>query len=119
MYLRILEDDLTVCAQQYGVGVGQYGWSAGKASKFLSQITRDCLRFGPTRATLCHGMTDHEYRLYEDRIRQIYRQNLTAVVRALKVHGVRVIVGSPGWTEGSRLIGSGQAHAEKGRAVVR
>jgi len=32
---------------------------------------------------------------------------------------VRVIVGSPGWTEGSRLIGSGQAHAEKGRAVVR
>ena len=96
MYSRILEDYLTVCAPQYGVGVRQYGWSGEKASGFLGRMTNDCLRFGPTLATLCYGMNDHEYRPYEDRIGQTYRQNLTAVVRAFKAHGVRVIVGSPG-----------------------
>ncbi len=43
-------------------------------------------------------MTDQDYRLYEDRMRQTYRQNLTAVVRAFKANGARVIVGSPDWT---------------------
>ncbi|MGA4579614.1 SGNH/GDSL hydrolase family protein [Limisphaera sp. VF-2] len=96
MYSRILEDYLTMCVPQYGVWVRQYGWSGEKASGFLGRMTNDCLRFAPTLATTCYGMNDHEYRPYEERIGQTYRQNLTAVVRAFKAHGTRVIVGSPG-----------------------
>ena len=59
-------------------------------------MTNDCLRFKPTIATTCYGMNDHEYRAYEDRIGQTYRENSTAIVEAFKANGVRVIQGSPG-----------------------
>jgi hypothetical protein len=41
-------------------------------------------------------MNDHEYRPYEERIGQTYRQKATAIVEAFKANGVRVIQGSPG-----------------------
>jgi hypothetical protein len=59
-------------------------------------MTNDCLRFKPTIATTCYGMNDHEYRRYEDRIGQAYRQYSQAIVEAFKTNGVRVIQGSPG-----------------------
>jgi len=58
-------------------------------------MTNDCLRFKPTIATTCYGMNDHEYRAYEDRIGATYRQHSTAIARAFKNAGTRVIQGSP------------------------
>jgi hypothetical protein len=59
-------------------------------------MTNDCLRFKPTIATTCYGMNDHEYRAFEDRIGNTYRENSTAIVESFKAHGARVIQGSPG-----------------------
>jgi len=59
-------------------------------------MTNDCLRFKPTLATTCYGMNDHEYRPYEERIGQTYREKSSAIIQAFKAHGARVIHGSPG-----------------------
>lgn len=95
-YSRIMEDYLTMCVPELGVTVRQYGWSGERAPGFLARMTNDCLRFKPSVATTCYGMNDHEYRPYEPRIGQTYRDSSTAVVEAFKAHGVRVIQGSPG-----------------------
>jgi lysophospholipase L1-like esterase len=106
MYSRLMEDYLTMCAPELKVSVRQYGWSGERAPGFLARMTNDCLRFKPTIATTCYGMNDHEYRAYEERIGQTYRQFSTAIVEGFKAHGVRVIEGSagcvgkvPGWSK--------------------
>src|ERR1043165_2796111 len=96
MYSRIIETYLTVCVPELGVPARQYGWSGETAPGFLARMTNDCLRFHPTVATTCYGMNDHEYRPYEERIGQTYRDSSIAVVESFKAQGVRVIQGSPG-----------------------
>jgi lysophospholipase L1-like esterase len=96
MYSRIMEDYLTVCVPELEISVRQYGWSGERALGFLLRMTNDCLRFKPTIATTCYGMNDHEYRPYEERIGQTYRENSMAIVEAFKANGARVIQGSPG-----------------------
>jgi lysophospholipase L1-like esterase len=96
MYSRIIEDYLTMCAPELKVSVRQYGWSGERAPGFLARMTNDCLRFRPTVATTCYGMNDHEYRPYEPRIGNTYREASTAIIDAFKAHGARVVQGSPG-----------------------
>src|SRR5882724_9459278 len=96
MYSRIMEDYLTMCAPELDVSVRQYGWGGERAPGFLARMTNDCLRFKPTIATTCYGMNDHEYRPFEERIGQTYREKSTAIIEAFKANGVRVIQGSPG-----------------------
>src|SRR5207237_6438762 len=96
MYSRIMETYLTVCVPELEITVCQYGWSGERAPGFLARMTNDCLRFKPTVATTCYGMNDHEYRPYEERIGQTYRENSEAIVEAFKANGARVIQGSPG-----------------------
>jgi lysophospholipase L1-like esterase len=96
MYSRIMEDYLTMCVPELNVTVRQYGWSGERAPGFLARMTNDCLRFKPTIATTCYGMNDHEYRAYEDRIGQAYRDSSTAIVESFKANGARVVEGSPG-----------------------
>jgi lysophospholipase L1-like esterase len=96
MYSRIIEDYVTMCAPELDVTVRQYGWSGERAPGFLARMTNDCLRFKPTVATTCYGMNDHEYRPYEERIGDAYRENSTAIVEAFKANGARVVQGSPG-----------------------
>ena len=96
MYSRIMEDYLTMCVPDLKVTVRQFGWSGERAPGFLARMTNDCLRFKPTIATTCYGMNDHEYRAYEDRIGQTYRDSSMAIVEAFKANGVRVVEGSPG-----------------------
>lgn len=99
MYSRLIEDYLVMCVPQYNVEVRQLGWSGERASGFLHRMTNDCLRFQPSLATICYGMNDHEYRPYEERIGRAYQEHLSAVIRAFRAHGIRVIVGSPGCVE--------------------
>src|SRR4051812_4697011 len=96
MYSRMMEDYLTMCVPELGVTVRQYGWSGERAPGFLARMTNDCLRFKPTIATTCYGMNDHEYRPYEERIGNTYREKSQAIIEAFKANGVRVIQGSPG-----------------------
>jgi hypothetical protein len=96
MYSRIMEDYLTMCVPDLKVTVRQFGWSGERAPGFLARMTNDCLRFKPTLATTCYGMNDHEYRAYEDRIGQTYRDSSTAIIEAFKANGARVVEGSPG-----------------------
>jgi len=96
MYSRIMEDYLTMCVPDLKITVRQYGWSGERAPGFLARMTNDCLRFKPTIATTCYGMNDHEYRPYEERIGQTYREKSEAIIEAFKASGTRVIQGSPG-----------------------
>ena len=96
MYSRVMETYLTVCVPELDITVRQYGWGGETAPGFLARMTNDCLRFQPTIATTCYGMNDHGYRPYEDRIGRRYRESSTAIVRAFKAAGARVIQGSPG-----------------------
>lgn len=96
MYSRIIETYLTVCVPDLKVTVRQYGWSGETAEGFLRRMQSDCLRFQPTIATTCYGMNDYRYRPYDEANARWYRENYTAVVRAFKAAGVRVVLGSPG-----------------------
>jgi lysophospholipase L1-like esterase len=96
MYSRIIETYLTVCVPELKITVRQYGWSGETAESFLRRMTNDCLRFRPTVATTCYGMNDYKYRPYDEANARWYRDNYTAVVRAFKAAGARVVLGSPG-----------------------
>jgi len=96
MYSRVMETYLTVCVPELQITARQYGWGGETASGFLKRMTNDCLRFDPTVATTCYGMNDHGYRPYEASIGDKYRERSTAIVRAFKAHGTRVVQGSPG-----------------------
>lgn len=96
MYSRILETYLTVCVPEVKITARQYGWSGETAEGFRRRMTNDCLPFQPTVATLGYGMNDYRYRPYDEANAQWYRSNYTAVVRAFKNYGTRVVLGSPG-----------------------
>lgn len=96
MYSRIMETYLTVCVPQLNVTVRQYGWSGETAEGFLNRMKNDCLRFQPSVATTCYGMNDYKYRPYDEANGKWYREKYTAIVRAFKEAGVRVVLGSPG-----------------------
>src|SRR2546421_6314220 len=96
MYSRLMEDYLTMCVPELNISVRQYGWGGERAPGFLARMTNDCLRFKPTIATTCYGMNDHEYRPYEERNGQTYREKSTAIGEAFKANGTRVVQGSPG-----------------------
>jgi lysophospholipase L1-like esterase len=96
MYSRIMETYLTVCVPELEITARQYGWSGETAEGFLRRMTNDCLRFQPTIATTCYGMNDFKYRAYDEPNAQWYRERYTAVARAFKSVGARVVLGSPG-----------------------
>ena len=96
MYSRLIETYLTVCVPELKITARQYGWSGETAEGFLCRMTNDCLRFHPTVATTCYGMNDYRYRPYDEANARWYRSNYTAIVRAFKAAGSRVVLGSPG-----------------------
>ena len=96
MYSRAMETYLTVCVPELDITVRQYGWGGEVAPGFLARMTNDCLRFKPTIATTCYGMNDHRYGPYKPEIGDTYRKASTAIVRAFKHAGARVVQGSPG-----------------------
>ncbi len=96
MYSRIIETYLTVCVPELEITARQYGWSGETAEGFARRMANDALRFKPTIATTCYGMNDHRYRAYDEPNGQWYRSNQTAIVRAFKAAGARIVVGSPG-----------------------
>jgi lysophospholipase L1-like esterase len=95
-YSRILETYLTVCVPQLKVTVRQFGWGGETAEGFRKRMDQDCLRFKPTIATFNYGMNDSRYRPYDDVNGEWYASNYTAIVRAFKAAGARVILSSPG-----------------------
>lgn len=95
-YSVIIETYLAACLPELAITCRQYGWSGEKAENFLKRQQHDVLRFKPTIATTCYGMNDFRYVPYDERIATEYRQNQTAVVRAFKDAGCRVVQGSSG-----------------------
>jgi lysophospholipase L1-like esterase len=85
-----------VCVPQLKVTTRQYGWGGETAEGFLHRMKNDCLRFQPTIATTCYGMNDFHYQFFDQATARSYRRNYTAVVRAFKEAGARVVLGSPG-----------------------
>jgi lysophospholipase L1-like esterase len=96
IYSRMLETYLTVCVPQLKITTRQYGWSGETAEGFLYRMTNDCLRFQPTVATLCYGMNDHHYRVYDEKNGLWYSNRYSSVVESLKAVGSRVVLGSAG-----------------------
>lgn len=96
MYSLLMEAYLTASLPELGVTCRQYGWSGEQASGFLARMKNDVLRFKPTIATTCYGMNDHRYVPYTEEVGGSYRKNQTAIVKAFKQAGVRVVLGSPG-----------------------
>lgn len=95
-YSVIIESYLTACLPELEITCRQYGWSGEQASGFLRRMASDVLRFQPTFATSCYGMNDFRYVPYDEAIAAEYRKNETAMVRAFKKSGARVLLGSPG-----------------------
>lgn len=95
-YSVIVESYLTACLPELDLTCRQFGWSGEQAGGFLKRMESDVLRFKPTLATSCYGMNDFRYVPYHEEHAAAYRANQTAMVRAFKQAGARVLVGSPG-----------------------
>lgn len=96
MYSRILEDYLLACVPQLELTVVQLGWSGEQAVGFLQRIDKDLFPFQPNLVTLCYGMNDGQYRLYEASLGETYAKALKEIVERIQEKGADVIVGSPG-----------------------
>lgn len=96
LYSVLLETYLTACLPELEIDCRQYGWSGERASRFLTRMTNDVLRFQPSIATTCYGMNDFRYVPYDEAIAAEYRKNQTAVVDAFEKIGCRVVLGSSG-----------------------
>ncbi len=95
-YSVLLETYMTACLPELEITCRQYGWSGEQAGGFLKRLQSDVLRFKPTIATTCYGMNDFKYVPYDEAIAAEYRKNQTAVVKAFKEAGSRVVLGSSG-----------------------
>ncbi len=95
-YSVIIEAYLAAARPDLGVACRQYGWSGEQAGGFLKRMQNDVLRFKPTIATTCYGMNDFRYVPQNVAIAKVYRENQTAIVRAFKAAGARVVLGSSG-----------------------
>ncbi|MBB5349829.1 lysophospholipase L1-like esterase [Haloferula luteola] len=99
-YSLIMEVYLTACTPELQVTCRQFGWGGETAGGFFQRMENDVLRFKPDVATTCYGMNDFRYVPFEQGIADEYVKNQTAVVRAFKDAGTKVVVGSPGIIDG-------------------
>jgi len=96
IYSVDMEDYLLMCEPTSGQRIAQFGWGGERAPNFLARLDSDVFPFKPTVATTCYGMNDGSYTALTDVIAGTYRTNQTAIVDALKKHGVRgIVIGSP------------------------
>jgi lysophospholipase L1-like esterase len=95
-YSSVIEDYFLMCQPVQNLSIGNFGVGGVDAHFGLSDIQADVFPFKPTIVTTCYGMNDGHYTALTDDIANAYRTNQTALVEALKAHGVRtIIVGSP------------------------
>jgi len=59
-------------------------------------MENDLYPFTPDVVTLCYGMNDGRYKVYDEDVGRGYREPMEEIVAALKERGVTVLVGSPG-----------------------
>jgi lysophospholipase L1-like esterase len=92
IYSVFMEDYLLMCQPASGQTIAQLGWGGETAGGFNGRLDSDLYPFKPTVVTTCYGMNDGHYVALTKDISDTYRQNQTAIVEALKKHGVRVII---------------------------
>jgi lysophospholipase L1-like esterase len=92
LYSVFMEDYLLMCQPVPAKRIAQLGWSGEQAPSFLARLDSDLYPFQPTVVTTCYGMNDGHYIAPNPVVADVYRKNQTAIVEALKSHGVRVIV---------------------------
>lgn len=96
-YSVYMEAYLLMCAGRKDITVAQYGWSGERADGFARRAENDLELFKPNVVTLCYGMNDGGYRVYDEKIGGAYEKNMRDVLAKLKKLGVaEVVVGSPG-----------------------
>lgn len=93
---QILTTYLTACAPELGVGVRNIGKGGETATGFLERMDAECLRYGPTVATVCYGMNDSEYANHNRAGANRCAAAIAEIVARLLAAGVRVILASPG-----------------------
>lgn len=97
LYTLFVEEYLLMCQPTPGQRIAQLGWSGEVVPGFLARLGSDVFPFHPTVATTCYGMNDGHYKAMEPATGDLYRDNLTKAVEAMKQNGVRaIVVGSPG-----------------------
>jgi len=100
MYSRFIEDYLVACVPELELRVVQLGWGGEQATGFLERMTKDLFRFKPDVVTLCYGMNDAHYTVYEEPAGETYKNAMTEIVEGIQGKGAKVIVGSPGIVDG-------------------
>ena len=90
-YSKFMEIYLLACAGLKDITVFQFGWSGETANGFSGRAENDLSVFKPTVVTLCYGMNDGGYRLFNDGIGGNYEKAMRTVIEKLKAMGVSVL----------------------------
>jgi lysophospholipase L1-like esterase len=78
-------------------GAFQFGWSGDVLANITPRVENDVIRFTPEIATICYGMNDGAYRVFDPERAETYRAGLKLLVQKLKAGKARrIIIGTPG-----------------------
>lgn len=95
-YSRFIEAYLLACRPDLKLKVIQFGWGGERAPAFLGRMDNDMMPFKPDLVTLCYGMNDGNYSVYNENTGKVYETAMRGIVQKLKDRGITVIVGTPG-----------------------
>jgi wyosine [tRNA(Phe)-imidazoG37] synthetase (radical SAM superfamily)/lysophospholipase L1-like esterase len=77
------------------------GWGGDTALGGCKRLERDVLALKPTVVTICYGMNDGGYCVFNSGIRDAYVAGMKELVARLKAAGVRVVLLTPGMADES------------------
>ena len=96
-YTALVEAYLVACQPKPALRAFQFGWSGDVLANITPRVENDVIRFTPEIATICYGMNDGAYRVFDPERAETYREGLKLLVQKLKAGKARrIIIGTPG-----------------------
>ncbi len=111
IYTNNIETYVLACSGLRDVKVMSFGWSGERAGNYLNRMAVNQKFFPATVATTFYGMNDGNYRAYDPRTGEQYRQNSEKIAQFLKQQGVRLLAGSPGAVDSDTFRRGGSEQA--------
>lgn len=72
------------------------GWSGDRSPGALGRLQRDVLSLKPTVVSICFGMNDGNYTVFDQGTFDVYMKGMTGLVSELKKANVQVVLLTPG-----------------------
>ncbi|MHB9133665.1 MAG: SGNH/GDSL hydrolase family protein [Armatimonadota bacterium] len=102
IYTRYVMNYFTLRYPGVNISFRNAGWSGDTAGGGVNRLQRDVLSLNPTVVSICFGMNDGGYGIFNQARYDWYMTSMTSLVGALKKAGVKVVLLTPGAVDPDR-----------------